>query len=75
MTENLIGKVVRIKSNDQACPTGITRVALQFHAGNSIETMGIGWHVSVRFLEIEPTNITLIERITSFFKLLGWVQL
>ena len=73
--DNVVGKVVRIKPNDFSCPTGVSRIeSLIYNDDNDrFELIGVGFRIHRRYVEFDPENISIFEKILSFIKGLGWI--
>jgi len=74
-SDNVIRKIVRIKSNDLACPTGVSQIKSLIYDGDNdrFELIGIGFRIHRRYVEFDPENISIFEKILSFIKGLGWI--
>ena len=74
-SDNVVGKVVRIKPNDFSCPIGVSRIkSLIYNDDNDrFELIGVGFRIHRRYVEFDPKDISISERILSFIKGLGWI--
>lgn len=75
-SDNVIGKIVRIKPNDLDCPTGVSQIkSLIYEDDNDrFELIGIGFRIHRRYVEFDPKDISISERILSFINGLGWIR-